>query len=370
MYDIKYVPKFLADLKDKEIVHYKNERLKTTYLVNIIDMFLSKYVFLNSDKISINSQLMKKNYGNKYNLYLDYLLHKKIITIFKNYSTGRHSRIYKITDKTKNSITYIEKQIPQKLKNKINDSKLKTNTVEDHIKIKLITDLLKVNIDKVNAIKWLDEQNLDDRSDIINRTSILKVNNKELFYTFDVYGRLHTNFTTLKKDIRNNFLTINGEKLKEIDITNSQPFFLYLLMKKEGFNKFTDFDKDVLNGTIYDKLSEYENISRNEAKLKVYSVLFGRNRDNTKSNMSFKFFYPKVYKWIKEFKLKHKDYKVVAQMLQKIESKFIFNNLINEIILYNKNIPIITIHDAVLIPERYYDNVKKIFVKELKKLID
>ena len=368
--NLKYIPKILKKYEDKEIIHYDNVRLKTSYLINIVDMFLSKYIFTGIDKMSVSSQILKKNYGIKYNIYIKYLLEKNIIKLFKNYSTGRHSRIYKITDKTKKGITSTEIYLPKKLEEKIKKSNIRTSSVEDHIKNKLVADLSKVNINDKEAIKWLNESNIDKRSYLMNRMSIKKIKLKIIFHTFDNYGRLHTNYTTLKKHIRNNFLTIGGEKLKEIDITNSQPFFLYLLMKKQGFNSFTNFDQDVLNGVIYDKLKGVNIISRNEAKLEVYSVLFGRNREGTKTNQAFKQMYPKVYKWIKDFKTKHKNYKIVAQMLQTIESKFIFKNLINEIILYNKDIPIITIHDAILIPERYYDKVLVIFEKELKKLID
>lgn len=369
MQDLKYIPKIFNKISDKEIIHYNGYRLKTAYLINIVDVFLSKYVFLNSDKISLSSKIMKSNYGDKYNYYINYLIEKDVIKLWKNYSTGRHSRIYKLTDKTKKNITHTEITIPTKLKNKIKNATNKTNTVEQHIQKKLVNDLTKVDIKYKESKDWIKEQNLEERGYLSNMTAIKKINMKNIFYTFDSFGRLHTNFTTLKKHIRNNYLNIDGEQLKEIDITNSQPFFLYLLMKKKGFNEFTNFDKDVLNGIIYDKIADKENITRNKAKVHVYSVLFGRNK-NSKSDIMFKSMYPKVYNWIKEYKCEHKNYKIVAQILQKIESTFVFNNLINEVILYNKNIPIITIHDAILIPEKYYEKVLKIFIKEINKLLD
>ena len=46
---------------------------------------------------------------------------------------------------------------------------------------------------------------------------------------FDDFGRFHTNYTILKKEIRNNYLTISNEMLIEIDVKNSQPLFFAVL---------------------------------------------------------------------------------------------------------------------------------------------
>ena len=41
------------------------------------------------------------------------------------------------------------------------------------------------------------------------------------------------NFTILKKEIRQKYLTIDNDEVTEIDINNSQPLFLSLLLKNE-----------------------------------------------------------------------------------------------------------------------------------------
>lgn len=56
--------------------------------------------------------------------------------------------------------------------------------------------------------------------DIYNRNkySIECINDKHIFYHFDKYGRLHTNFTILKSFIRKNCLLIDNEETYEFDI--------------------------------------------------------------------------------------------------------------------------------------------------------
>lgn len=366
--ELKYLPSIYKNLPNKSIIIYNGYRLKTNYIINIMDMFLCKYLHINKEKIIINSELLKYIYGSIYSKYIAYLIDINFIYLYKNYSTGNHGKIYKLTDEVKNdNIIFIKIDLPEKLKNKIK-TKFELNTTNDIVKQKLINDLYKVKLDFVNAKKWTD--NIKDKN---KKTAILmsikKINNKNIYYTFDKYGRLHTNYTNLKKHIRENYLSINNCKLKELDITNSQPFFLYLLMKQNGFTDFNNFDSDVLNGIIYDKIKESENISRKEAKINVYSVLFGRNMNKTKWDKMFYNKYPEVFNWIKNYKNKYNNYKIIAQKLQQMEADFIFNNVINKIILHNKNIPIITIHDAILVPEKYYETCKNIFINELNYIV-
>jgi hypothetical protein len=241
---------------------------------------------------------------------------------------------------------------------------------DEFIKNKLINDLYQINIDLEQTKIWIDK-NLDknDKAYFINSTCCARIANKDIYYSFDNYGRFHTNFTVLKKDIRSNFLKFGKEKIKEIDITNSQPFFLYLLMRNSNFTNFNGFDLDVLSGVIYDKIKNITGINRKEVKTNVYSVLFGRNMSKDYWNDLFNKLYPDVYKWIVDYKKINKSYKIIAHELQRIESDFMFNNLIPRIVAHNKDIRVITIHDSVMVQEKYYNDVKIIFNESLKSLI-
>lgn len=368
----KLITEIFNDIYTKKFVVYRNYRLKTINLITIIDLFMSHYTTYKKDKLKISSKIFKTLYGAKYNYYLEFLVDNHFIYLYKNYSVGVHSKVYALTDYAKNSNKNI---ISININNKqfIKEKNIRLyNNIDVDVKKKLILDLYKVNIDYNSAKNWLNDNIETESQKISNLYSITKINNKNIDYSFDTFGRFHTSFTNLKKEIRHNFLTINGNKLKEIDIKNSQPFFLYILMKENGFKDFDGFDMDVLNGVIYEKFIEYskENISRKKMKSNLYSVLFGRTMTTNKWNIIFKNKYPKVYDWIITYKKTNKNYKIIAQTLQVMESNFIFNKVINAIIYKYPKISLITVHDSIIFEEQYYDIIQKIFNEELSKLIE
>lgn len=364
--DTKYISNLFESIYTKKIINYNGHRLKTTFLINIIDMFINRYLFFNKDNIKLNSRILKHLYGNNYSKYIDYLVENEFIYLYKNYSAGYRAKCYKLTDIAKQK-TYLTANvsIPLRLKNKQDImNAANVNDIDNTIIDKLIKDLYNVDIDINKTNEWINSNiDIDSKSYFVNTTNCEKILNKKIYYSFDTYGRFHTNYTTIKKEIRSNFLFIDNQPLKEIDITNSQPFFLYLMMKQSGFNNFNGFDLDVLNGVIYEKLREKSNnvYTRKEIKVNVYSVLFGRNNNNRYWNTLFKEVYPEVFEWIKNYKKENKSYKIIAQKLQAIESNFMFKTLIPKIIIFNKDIRLITVHDSILLKEEYYEDVKNIF---------
>lgn len=374
--DIKYKSKMFTELYDREYLNYYGNRLKTIYLVSIIDMFLDRYINIQKDTVKISSRIFKTLYGSNYKRYIEYLIDNEFIFLYKNYSTGRHSNIYKMTDKAKETeFKRINVNIPENLNHKIKTiSNFSYSKIDKEIKDKVIENLYKIELEYNASKQWIDDNLQDTENEFAktrNDTAVLKIKEKNLYYNFDTYGRFHSNFTNLKKEIRSNYLYINGDNLVEIDIKNSQPFFLYVLMKQEGFTDWNGFDKDVLGGKIYETLINRFNlnISRKHMKKQVYKVLFGRNRLKNKWNKLFYTHYPEIYNWIKEYKKRNRSYKSLSHKLQNMESQFIFNNIIPKIVYNNPNIIFITIHDSVMVQSHYYDEVKKIFDNELNKLI-
>lgn len=370
--NLKYISTNLLDIYSCKYINYQNHRLKSINMINIIDMFLLRYIMFNKDSMTLNSRYLKKLYGSLYSKYIDYLIEHNFIYLYKNYSAGLRSKTYKLSDNIKNNkIITISVKIPKRLQTKIDNFNFdRSKEISSYVKEKMINDLYRFDIDLESSKKWIDRNLIEDsKSYLSNLTVAKKIANKNLYYSFDDYGRFHTNFTTLKREIRENYLTFNNEKLKEIDITNSQPFFLYILMKSTGFKDFDQFDSDVLSGVIYDKISQKTGHDRKTVKPNIYSVLFGRNMNASYWNDLFGNLYPNVYKWIKEYKKQHKNYKIIAQTLQSLESEFMFSKLLPNIIAHNKNIPILTIHDSILIPERYYHEIYDIFIDSINEII-
>ena len=247
------------------------------------------------------------------------------------------------------------------------------NSIDRDIKIKLVSDLKSVKIEFDKAIFYLDSTK--GEIDNYNRSKYSTESIKEghIFYHFDKYGRMHTNFTILKSFLRKNCLLIDGEETCEIDINNSQPFFLSKIIKLSGSkwvneSEFDLFSYLVDNGQYYKYMMDNLNLSRDESKDLTYRVLFGQNKRTSPSDVMFRSLFPTVHKFIINYKKDHYDYKVLSHHLQKMESDVIFNKIIRRIMNVSSEIKVITVHDSIIVSKRWRDLVTSIFDDEISKI--
>jgi len=311
---------------------------------------------------------------------MDYLIEKKTILMVSNYRAGRNAKVYKISDQIlKGKIKrYVNKDttLLKKYKNKVSqveeDGIKNNNLIDPEIKAMLVDDLFYTKIEFDKAIFYLDNLQHND-TDIYNRNrySVECVNDRHIFYHFDSYGRMHTNFTILKSFIRKNCLLLDGHETHELDIVNSQPLFLNKIImdseskwvNKDEFELFKDL---TINGNYYQYVMNHIGTSdRPMVKEMTYKVLFGRNTHNSKADRVFKELFPTIHNFIKLYKKEKGDYKVLAYELQRAESNLIFNKIIREIKTYYPDIKIVTVHDSIIIPRNRKDEVEAIFKTKL-----
>lgn len=383
----QFLPRDFVYLTEQKTQIYKNYTLKNDYLINIMHELILKFFFNNELNHNLWSTILRKKYGKTYNIYIDYLLEKGFMNLISNYYVGKKAKTYKlnitILDVIKHKVT--DKVL---LKKHSKDYLLRTFTSEQESPInlslrkKLIDDLYHVEIDYEAAYKWLNERKNDKTLELEkyfrNVGAIDGINSGYIFFKFDSYGRLHTNFTVLKKHIRKNFLTIDGQEIEEIDIKNSQPFFFAVAIKNEhGEDTFDDemrrYVDSVKNGLIYDEILQKfpDKIkTRDQAKVMMYKVLFGNNGDRSNEETRlFKKLYPGVCEYIKDFKYFSNSYKELSHKLQLLESEFIFNKVVTEIKQKFPQIKLFTVHDSICFPVKYKEEVNIIFRKHLDSLL-
>ena len=378
-HSLQFLPQSLEDLSKNKTFTYKKQNLKVSYIVDIVHNLILKYYFKKENKFNLMSTILKEKYGHLYNYYIDYLVDNNILEMLVNYKAGRNARIYKINDKIlKGPIKrYLNKDniLLKKYRNKVSqveEAGLKNKMIDDDVKSKLVDDLFYIDIQFDRSIFYLDNINNQD-IDIYNRNkySVECINDKHIFYHFDNYGRMHTNFTILKSFIRKNCLLINGEETYEIDINNSQPLFLTKIItdtdtkwvKEEEFELFKYL---TLNGKYYQYVMDYlKTTDKGAVKEMTYKVLFGKNASNSKADKVFQELFPSIHYFIKLYKREHKDYKILAYELQRAESNLIFNKIIKEIMIYYPEIKMVTVHDSIIIPKKYKDPVESIFNSKL-----
>ena len=381
-FSLQFLPECLYGISTIKTLEFNNVKLKTNYIIDIVHNLILKYYFKKENRFALNATILKDKYGYLYNYYINYLVANGILILKTNYRNGVTSRIYALdenifTDKIKR-YKNLDKVLLKKYKNKfvdmihINDTS-KLSLIEPIIKEKLVSDLFSVKIEYDRAIFFLDSLKHQD-IDIYNRNiySVECINDKHIFYHFDDYGRMHTNYTILKSFIRKNCLLIDGEETCEIDIPNSQPLFLTKIIDMDSNlvdqKELLLFKELTTSGTYYQYvMNQLGEKDKKKVKEMTYKVLFGRNIANSKVDKNFKKLFPTIHQFIKNYKKENGDYRVLAYDLQKAESDLVFNTVIKKVMQFYPEIKLITIHDSIVIPRKYKEEVNQIFEIELKK---
>ena len=297
--------------------------------------------------------------------------------MIRNHQKGKNARIYKLNDQVLSSkITRyknVDNILLKKYKNAVSQierNDIESNNIEKCVKMKLVEDLFYIEIDHFRSIFFLDSTQQDIDIYNKNKYAVECISDKHIFYHFDSYGRMHTNFTILKSFIRKNCLLIDGEETSEIDIKNSQPLFLCKIIESEGLklvdgDEFDLFKLLTISGNFYQYLIDNSNIKdKKEIKEMVYKVLFGKNF-RSKSDDLFKTCFPTIHQFIKDYKKEHGDYKILSHNLQNLESRLVYNKIVKEIMYIYPEIRLITVHDSIICQRKHRGLVEEIFNRNL-----
>jgi hypothetical protein len=384
----QFVPDEIAYLLDVQKVKYKNKNLKSSYIIDLVNTGIFNVLIYKRNTFQLNSAVMRVRYGSHYNIYVDYLVDEGVLVKGRGYLKGSHSNSYslnpEILDKKirryKNYDKFLLKKYIKRAIGLYEDEKINNNeyNIEFLVRRKMIESLFTIDIDMKKAQEYINMLK-DDKNDIFNRNmhAIEAIRKGDLFYHFDNYGRMHTNFTVLRSFIRQQCLSINGDKLKELDIHNSQPMFLAKLIDscnspwvdKEELKFFKDLVK---KGKYYSYIMDRMGITKKKTAKKVtYNVLFGKNKiyteDKFDKNNEFKKIFPSIFKFITIFKNQHNNHKVLSYKLQRLESNLIFNRIVKRIMEKEPSINLFTVHDSISVPSKHYEMAQEIFVDELAK---
>lgn len=379
-YSLQFIPEDMKSLSEVKKLVFDGKNLKTDYLIDIIHHLILRYYFKKENIFPLYSPILKEKYGYLYNYYIKYLVHHGHLILTRNYLKGSNSRFYSLSkgilggkiNRYRNYDKFLLKKYNEKhLVSEIANSKL----IDDDVKIKLINDLETVTVQYDRAIFYLDVLS-NKEGEIYERNlySVEAIKENHIFYHFDTFGRFHTNFTILKSFIRKNCLLIDGEETSEVDIPNSQPFFLAKIMndsqsrwiKKEELDFFTYL---VRNGLYYQYLVDnLEFKDKKEAKDLTYRVFFGKNYATCKSDKQFQKLFPTIHNYIKLYKKEWGDYRILSHHLQKLESQLVFNTIGKELMINHPNISWITVHDSLIIGKSNKILVESIFKRHLDEL--
>ncbi len=360
----QFIPEQFKSESFRTIVfNNSNYLLKVDYLSDLFHSFYIKYLRLkdvdNQSIITINlsSVILRKKYGNNYKYYVQFLMDNEIITLKRNYTSGVRCKQYQFR------LSYLRKQkiIPfrnhnWKLINYYNDFPIKENDIYGvRLRNYIKSSLKHITINYNRSKDYLESIFSDEISRKYKRNlhSIRDIEDGNIYVKFDKYGRIHTNYTVLKKKIRTDYLFIDGNPIYERDIANSQAlFFLFLL--SQNLNKSINrtellrFKTYIIKGTFYDDICQFTNKkSRDEVKVSFFKYLFGVKYQRFPE---FEDLYPTISNYIFNYKSSLGDFKLLSQKLQGLEGEFIFNQVCK--VLYKKKVVFFTVHDSICVAEK------------------
>jgi hypothetical protein len=258
----------------------------------------------------------------------------------------------------------------------------------------------------------------------VHQVAAEHIRDGELWFTVDDYGRIHTNLTNMPKTLRQH-LTVEGERLADVDISESQPLFMGLALarveegeqtdgqeqkagrqtedrqkgKREGrrigrhgppplMMDNTTMDKSTLLGGGFDRrrlpadLRRYLELCEKRGLYQAVADRLGRTRDKAKKGVMVAFFdkpghpnavaavldqlFPAVMEAMR--RMKQGDYRRLAHFAQRIESAFMFGRVVPRIMDLRPDLFVATIHDSILTTAGDADLVRQVMLDEFAQL--
>lgn len=383
---VRHIPERYTHLISAKKVSYitpqgKRVYIKSWKLIEVMHQFLFRY-YTRSEavtKMELHSQVLKTLYGTFYKHVLNYLVDTGFFKAGEKYIVGEKARTYILCKEITKEIM-IESTFPHPPSHyKAVNLFYKYNIIPEDIQEMLIDDARLMAINREESLSYITEcfekGLISLKSYMKNKYSIEAIASGEIYQKFDRFGRMHTNFSILKKELRQSYLYLGGEEIAEIDVPNSQPTFLYKLMKEDGFTDWGNYAYDVLSGNIYNRIATYAypelaaEAARKRAKILVYRVLFGKVKNN-RWNIVFRKLYPTVHEWIVKYKSERGKYYILSHDLQRLESKFVYSTVIRRIKDEKPYIPLVTVHDSIMFPVSDKEYVERVFAESMSELLD
>jgi len=371
--------------------------------------------------VPINCKEIQRIICNNPKTYKNLLEKYELIQSDKLYFKGKKSLYYRINPAMLTN-AYIVEVKPgcslyrslwtHKKNERTNDSKL-----EPYLK-EMLKAFMQLSFNYDAAFKWISSVSDNNKRNSYNIAMLQLMDQRERYFKRNTTNnRLDTNLTNLKKDLRQ---FIKGDFVS-IDLVNSQPFFLFLLIdvfgqndlltlnyntiqpdkhthiplcseiklksivKTFGLQQIKDCAKNrkINEMAFFTNLSKYKNwtcsglfydnfikhfankYDRDEIKKIMFAVLFSQNEMHSHFRRYVPYekekkLFAEVFPVISDMitKLKRKDHSSMAIYLQRLEAEIFIDNIAKR--LCENGIVPLTIHDSVIVETKYQSKALQI----------
>lgn len=374
------------------------------YILSVINQRLVFEKLPPDEFVPLMSQLLIRVLPSRhYKRILDLLQELNVIECDPRYQVGKKSKSYRLTDEYRGQAHQRYQPTNPELIRKLDNLKA---DMESGIVLPVHRYLY----------RWLQCLELDYPGDIkgfgIHWPLADDIINGNFRLCTCQFGRVHTNLTNLKREMRY-YLKYQGRELSTIDIANSQPLFLGVLCLNHHQNKgelntvyqfkavkpdLTDTNlkereretsimyrhstldctlpsdlERYLNlcerGAIYEYLMQEAKVHNREAIKKMFfQVLFAnlKVQRHIRLNPILERQFPTIMRAIGE--LKRKDYKQASALLTRTESAFMFNQVVRRLMNEAPDTFVSTIHDSIVTTTDQVPAVTAMILDEFKRL--
>ena len=187
--------------------------------------------------------------------------------------------------------------------------------------------------------------------------------------------RLHTNFTNLSKYMRKHLYIETGEVLRNLDVSNSQPLFLCVLLMqhvKQMEQDMLDYIQHCETGQLYEKMmvemghNPKDKQARDRMKKRLFKCVFYGQNASASTYKEWAVF-SSMYKSVAEFitQAKKTDHRSLSHRMQKAEAALILDTVIKQIAeaYHPSDFFATTIHDSIVTTESNAPYVKELMTQ-------
>lgn len=222
-----------------------------------------------------------------------------------------------------------------------------------------------LRIDRVRALRFIRAQYAPHGPEFEARfIAIDLIAHRNFFFVIDKKARrAHHNLSNLAADLRQ-FLTINGQPLVQVDLSNSQPLFLHIAIQNSGKVDRTEVARMqdlVVSGKFYDR-TKPDGYDRNRFKKVVFrDVLYGPRMRATSTTKRLKQQFPGYWRAISD--MKRPDYTQLAVRMQAEEAKVIYKAVEEFAARVGGDVPILTVHDSLVTTSAYAEQAQSALLR-------
>lgn len=193
-------------------------------------------------------------------------------------------------------------------------------------------------------------------------------------------GRVHTNVANLPRQYRH-YLRLADRELVAIDIATSQPLLLAIMLSRSqsqsrpgpaaqaicapcSDSDLSEFLADCRAGMVYDRIAGITGYDRDDVKGLFLAVIYGEPQHmETKVGKAIRDLYPSVFAAAVDlnYSLGHGG---LPRRLQRIESGVMIGRVAGRLIREQPAMPLVTVHDSVLVPPEYVELVEDVIAEE------